>query len=47
MRFRRYWRQFGAGIVFIRWLLLPAIRRDAERRYRHPVSPAEVAGPRR
>ena len=33
-RFRRYWRVFGAGIVGIRWLLLPAIRREAERRWR-------------
>lgn len=33
-RFRRYWRWAGAGIVAIRWLLLPAIRREAERRWR-------------
>lgn len=33
-RFRRYWRVFGVGIVGIRWLLLPAIRRAAERRWR-------------
>lgn len=33
-RFRRYWRIFGIGIVAIRWLLLPAIRREAERRWR-------------
>jgi hypothetical protein len=33
-RFRRYWRWFGRGIVLIRWLLLPAIRREAERRFR-------------
>ena len=32
--FRRYWRRFGMGIVLIRWLLLPAVRREAERRYR-------------
>jgi hypothetical protein len=31
-RFQRYWRVFGAGIVLIRWLLLPALRREAERR---------------
>ena len=30
---RRYWRLFGIGIVGIRWLLLPAIRREAERRW--------------
>ncbi len=33
-RFRRYWRAFGAGIVLIRWLLVPAVRREAERRFR-------------
>ena len=33
-KFRRYWRVFGVGIVLIRWLLLPAIRRQAERRWR-------------
>ena len=29
-KFRRYWRFFGIGIVMIRWLLLPALRRTAE-----------------
>jgi hypothetical protein len=33
-RFRRYWRLFGSGIVLIRLLLLPRLRREAERRYR-------------
>ncbi len=33
-KFRRYWRIFGIGIVMIRWLLLPALRREAERRWR-------------
>ncbi len=28
--FRRYWQIFGKGILAIRWLLLPAIRRRAE-----------------
>lgn len=32
--FRRYWRKFGIGIVMIRWLLLPAVRRQAERRWK-------------
>ncbi len=32
-KFKRYWRMFGAGIVLIRWLLLPAVRREAERRF--------------
>ena len=31
-RFLRYWRWASIGIVVIRWLLLPAIRREAERR---------------
>jgi hypothetical protein len=31
-RFRRYWRFARFGIVGIRWLMLPAIRREAERR---------------
>ena len=29
-KFRRYWRVFGIGILLIRWLVLPAIRREAE-----------------
>jgi hypothetical protein len=33
-KFRRYWRKAGAGIVLIRWLALPAMRRAAERRWR-------------
>lgn len=33
-KFRRYWRFFGIGIVLIRLLLLPRLRREAERRYR-------------
>lgn len=33
-RFRAYWRWARFGIYSIRWLLLPAIRRDAEARYR-------------
>lgn len=32
-KFRRYWRTFGGGIVLIRWVLLPAVRREAERRW--------------
>jgi hypothetical protein len=30
-RFRRYWRWARFGIVAIRWIMLPAIRRQAER----------------
>jgi hypothetical protein len=33
-KFRRYWRKAGMGIVLIRWLGLPAMRREAERRWR-------------
>jgi hypothetical protein len=38
VRFRRYWRRFGIGIVVIRRLLLPAVRRRAERRWRESQS---------
>jgi hypothetical protein len=31
VKFRRYWRKFGAGIVLIRLMLLPALRKRAER----------------
>jgi hypothetical protein len=30
IKFRSYWRVFGIGIVMIRLLLLPALRRQAE-----------------
>jgi hypothetical protein len=33
-KFQRYWRAFGVGILLIRVLLLPRLRREAERRYR-------------
>lgn len=33
-RFRRYWRWARFGIIPIRWLLLPAIRKEAERQWR-------------
>ncbi|SRR6266545_3673230 len=33
IKFRRYWRWARFGIVGIRWLLLPAIRRAAQRRW--------------
>jgi hypothetical protein len=44
-RFRRYWRRFGAGIVMTRWLLLPAVRRRAERRWRAVRGPAAPGPP--
>ncbi len=43
-RFLRYWRFTRAGVVAIRWLLLPAIRRESERRWRAILGP--VAAPR-
>lgn len=36
-RFVRYWRWARVGILPIRWLLLPAIRRRAETQWRHRV----------
>jgi hypothetical protein len=33
-RFLRYWRRAGIGIIAIRMLVLPAVRREAERRWR-------------
>jgi GTP cyclohydrolase II len=33
-KFRDYWRRFGGGAMVIRWLLLTAVRRTAERRWR-------------
>jgi hypothetical protein len=35
-RFRRYWRWARYGIHVIRWLMLPAIRREAQARYQSP-----------
>ena len=32
-RFQSYYRRFGVGMVLVRWLLLPAVRREAERRW--------------
>jgi hypothetical protein len=31
-KFRWYWARFSPGIVLIRWMLLPAVKADAERR---------------
>lgn len=35
LKFRRYWRWARFGIIPIRWLLLPGIRREAERQWRN------------
>jgi hypothetical protein len=53
-RFRRYWAPMSAGIILIRYLSLPMVKREAERRARHPAgegsttgtSPARPRGPR-
>jgi hypothetical protein len=45
-RFRRYWYVAGLGIVGIRLFLLPAIRREAERRFEIPNSSRRARGGR-
>ena len=35
VKFRHYWRWARFGIIAIRLLMLPAVRREAERRWRH------------
>jgi hypothetical protein len=47
IRFRRYWRWARVGIVGIRWLVLPAIRRTAQRRWRVSQGPSGAAPPSR
>jgi hypothetical protein len=42
-KFRRYWRKAGMGIVLIRWLGLPAMRREAERRWREVRRTRQIA----
>jgi hypothetical protein len=39
-KFKRYWRIFGIGIRMIRWVLLRAVRQQAEQKWRmaHPTS---------
>jgi hypothetical protein len=37
-KFRPYHRRFGAGMVLVRWLLLPAVRCEAGRRWRARLS---------
>ena len=41
IKFRRYYRRVGIGILMIRWFLLPALRRESERRWR--AAPAHRA----
>jgi hypothetical protein len=33
-KFKSYWSKFGIGILLIRWLVVPAVRREAERQYK-------------
>jgi hypothetical protein len=40
--FRRYWAPMSAGIILIRYVSLPMVRREAERRARHQVRTAAV-----
>jgi hypothetical protein len=40
-RFRAYWRKFGLGILLIRWVAVPALKREAERRYKMAPTPSE------
>jgi hypothetical protein len=44
IKFRRYWRVFGIGIVMIRKLLLPVLRREAEREWKRSQAPAKREG---
>jgi hypothetical protein len=41
-RFRRYWGPMSAGIILIRYMSLPMVKREAERRARHQVRTAAV-----
>jgi hypothetical protein len=46
-RFRRYWAPMSAGIILIRYLSLPMVKRESERRARHPAGgqpPTDPAG---
>lgn len=44
IKFRRYWRVFGIGIVMIRKMLLPALRREAERQWQRTRSSPREKG---
>ena len=46
-RFRRYWAPMSAGIILIRYLSLPMVKREAERRARHRRGDQLPADPRR
>ncbi|MBX3277399.1 MAG: hypothetical protein KF868_05280 [Acidobacteria bacterium] len=41
LKFRRYWRWARFGIIAIRLLLLPAVRREAEKRWRKSGRPRQ------
>jgi len=42
-KFRWYWQRFGAGIALIRWMLLPALRRVTEQRWKERRSNLQTA----
>jgi hypothetical protein len=44
-RFRRYWAPMSAGIILIRYLSLPMVKREAERRARQTEANQLRAGP--
>jgi hypothetical protein len=43
IQFPRYWRKFSIGIILIRRLLLPAIRREAGRQWKAGATASVVA----
>src|SRR6266540_1203033 len=45
IKFRRYWRWARFGIVGIRWLLLPAVRSTAQRRWQASQGPSGETPP--
>jgi hypothetical protein len=44
-RFRRYWAPMSAGIILIRYVSLPMVKREAERRTRHRGAQQPPADP--
>jgi len=37
-KFAKYWRKFGIGIRMIRWIVLPVIKRTAEKQWRNALT---------
>jgi hypothetical protein len=42
-RFRQYWSLLSPGIILIRWVALPAVKADAERRGTDAIQPTQPA----